>query len=113
MQRKGQYPAPAGVTDVIGLECAGQIVESGAGTSDEKLGAKVIVLLPGGGYAQYAKVNSRHVIKVPDEVTLEHVAGVPEVWCTAYQILHFVAKVKAGETLLVHAAASGVGLAMI
>ena len=74
---------------------------------------RVIALLPGGGYAQYCKVVESHCIRVPDSMSDESAASLMEVWCTAYQILFLVANVQAGETVLVHAAASGVGTAMI
>ena len=113
MQRQGNYPAGPGVTDVLGLEAVGQIVLEGANTPDEKLGQRVMALLPGGGYAQYVKVHASNVINVPDSVSLEDAACFTEVWATAYQLLFLVAKVQTGETVLVHAAASGVGTAMI
>lgn len=56
-QRKGEYPPPPGATDILGLECAGQIVLDGANTPNEILGKRVLALLPGGGYAQYVKVH--------------------------------------------------------
>jgi NADPH:quinone reductase-like Zn-dependent oxidoreductase len=81
MQRKGMYPPPKGTTDVLGLECAGRLVidPAQAGTDGEQLGGAVIALLPGGGYAQYAKVNKGHVLAVPDGVDLEQAAGITEV----------------------------------
>ena len=80
MQRTGNYPPPAGVTDVLGLECSGYLVESD-GTSATR---KVMALLPGGGYAQFAKVHKDHVLDVPEFVTLEQAAAITEVWATAY-----------------------------
>ena len=70
-------------------------------------------MLSGGGYAQYAKVNRSHIILVPKEYDFTKAACVTEVWATAYQILHFVAKVEANDFVLVHAAASGVGTSLI
>ena len=92
MQRKGSYPPPPGVTDVLGLECLGQIVEdpSKAGTDEEKLGSKVIALIAGGGYAQYVKVRQEHTIAVPNNFPLDQAAAFMEVFCTAYQILFLV-----------------------
>lgn len=113
MQRKGSYPPPPGVTDVLGLECMGQIVTQEADGAEEILGDTVIALLPGGGYSQYVKVRESHCIRVPQGYDQEKAASLMEVWCTAYQILFLVANVKAGETVLVHAAASGVGTAML
>ena len=85
MQRKGSYPPPPGTTDVLGLECLGNIVlEKGVGEDDDKLGDRVIALLPGGGYAQYCKVNKEHVIRVPEGYDSEKAACFMEVWATAY-----------------------------
>ena len=115
MQRKGNYPPPPGVTDVLGLECLGQIVEdpSKAGTAEEKLGKTVIALIPGGGYAQYAKAKASHTLEVPEGYPINEAAALMEVFCTAYQILFLVSKAEAGEYVLVHAAASGVGTSII
>ena len=93
LQRQGLYPPPPGATDVLGLECAGRIVlnPESAGTPDEKLSDQhYIALLSGGGYAQYAKVCKEHIIEVPAGSNYEQIAGITEVWATAYQILHFV-----------------------
>lgn len=113
LQRAGQYPPPPGVTDIIGLECVGRIVESDANTAQEKLGKRVMALLPGGGYAQYCKVHLSNTIEVPDGVETQDAACFTEVWATAYQLLFLVADTQPGETVLVHAAASGVGTALI
>ena len=84
-----------------------------AGTADEKLGKTVIALIPGGGYAQYVKAKAQHVIEVPAVYPINEAAALMEVFCTAYQILFLVSKAEAGETILVHAAASGVGTSLI
>lgn len=68
----------------MGLECAGRIVLEGANTPGEKLGKRVIALLAGGGYAQYAKVHATNTIEVPDAVDLQDAACFTEVWATAY-----------------------------
>ena len=81
------YPPPQGATDVLGLECAGRIVINpmSAGTAEEKLSEqRCIALLSGGGYAQYAKVCKDHVIEVPLNADYEQIAGITEVWATAY-----------------------------
>ena len=73
-----------------------------------------MALLPGGGYAQYVCVHKDHVIPVPSSVkSLEEAAAIPEVWLTAFQLLYMIAQVKAGERVLIHAAASGVGTSLI
>ena len=86
MQRKGNYPPPPGVTDVLGLECLGQIVEdpAKAASDEEKLGDTVIALIAGGGYSQYVKVNKSHTLVVPQNTPLDQAAAFMEVFCTAY-----------------------------
>ena len=94
MQRKGSYPPPPGVTDVLGLECLGRVVIGGTPGSEESeqlSDYRVIALLPGGGYANYVKVEKSHTLKVPEDYDTEQAASLMEVWCTAYQILFKVA----------------------
>jgi len=99
------------VTNIIGLECSGQIVDP---LSLEPTGEKVMALLPGGGYAQYVKVLRSHTVPFGcPSWSYETAAAVPEVWCTAYQLLNLIAQVKKGETALIHAAASGVGTTLL
>jgi NADPH:quinone reductase-like Zn-dependent oxidoreductase len=77
----------------------------------------VAALLSGGSYAQYVKVHRGHTIPIPSEFSWDNQAkvfgAIPEVWCTAYQLLNLVAGVKEGETALIHAAAAGVGTSML
>ena len=70
-------------------------------------------MLSGGGYAQYAKVHKDHLIEVPSDYNFEQAAAVTEVWATAFQILHVISNMTAEDTVLIHAAASGVGSSMI
>lgn len=111
LQRQGKYPPPKGGTKIIGLECAGEVVEPG---SLRPSGKRVMALLPGGGYAQYVKVLKGHTMPLVSEDQLySEAASIPEVWCTAYQLLNLIARVQPGETVLIHAAASGVGTSML
>ena len=71
-----------------------------------------MALLPGGGYGEFVTVNSNHIMHVPESMSFETAAAIPEVWCTAYQLLHFSARIHEGESALVLAAASGVGTAL-
>eukprot|EP00038_Savillea_parva_P030272 m.76668 g.76668 ORF g.76668 m.76668 type:complete len:414 (+) comp9083_c0_seq3:2-1243(+) len=112
LQRKGSYNPPPGVTDILGLEAAGVVESVGVEcTRGFKKGDSVMVLIAGGGYAEYVAVDERHVMSVPDGLTIVQAAAIPEVWLTAYQLLHFVGHVQAGETVLIHAGGSGVGTA--
>jgi len=70
-------------------------------------------ILSGGGYAEYTTVNSDHLIPIPDNLSYDEAAAIPEGWLTAYQILFYIAKGKQNEKVLIHAGASGVGTALI
>lgn len=112
LQRAGHYPPPAGVTDVLGLECAGVISEVGAGAS-YKIGDRVCALLAGGGMAEEVVVDARHVLPVPQGLSLVAAAVIPEVYATAWLNLFRLAALQPGEKVLLHAGASGVGSAAI
>ena len=116
LQRRGRYPAPPGVTDILGLECAGRVAEVGAAAvGDFAVGEAVMALLPGGGYAEFVAVHAGHVMRSPPALAAQPqlAAAVPEVWLTAYQLLHSTAALRPGHTVLVHAGASGVGTAAV
>ncbi|GAA5857542.1 hypothetical protein JCM8547_009330 [Rhodosporidiobolus lusitaniae] len=111
MQRMGKYPLPPGASPIIGVEFSGTIEE--AGTSDFKVGEPVFGLATGGAYAEYIAVPAGMVIGKPDHVSWVQAAAVPENWLTAYQALFKIAEMKEGQSVLIHAGASGVGLAAI
>ncbi|MCW3150192.1 NAD(P)H-quinone oxidoreductase [Stutzerimonas stutzeri] len=112
LQRAGHYPPPAGVTDILGLECAGVISEAGAG-SRWRPGDRVCTLLAGGGMAEEVVVDARHVLPVPEGLTLHEAAVIPEVYATAWLNLYRLGALQPGEKVLLHAGASGVGSAAI
>ncbi len=113
MQRQGKYPPPAGASPILGLEMSGVIEESGPIAEKYKIGDKVCALLGGGGYAEYVVVHEDLLFPIPEQMDMTAAAGLPEVFMTAYQALIYLAKVQAGEVILIHAGASGVGLAAI
>ena len=112
LQRAGYYPPPPGVTDILGLECAGVISEVGAG-SQWQVGDRVCALLAGGGMAEEVVVDGRHVLPVPEGLSLHEAAVIPEVYATAWLNLYRLGALQAGEKVLLHAGASGVGSAAI
>jgi len=112
-QRAGQYPPPPGASPILGMECAGRIVATGAGVSQWRPGDSVCALLAGGGYAEYAAVDARHCLPVPAGLSLCEAASLPEVFATAYLNLYLEAGLQAGERVLLPAGASGVGTAAI
>ena len=116
MQRAGDYPPPPGCPEWMGLEIAGVIVELGEEAkkkSSWKIGDKVCALLGGGGYAEYANVKYDMLMPVPETCTFEEAAAIPEAFATAYLNLFIEGGLKAGDTLLMHAGASGLASVVI
>ncbi len=113
MQRQGKYPPPKGASEILGLEIAGEVVALGKDVSRWKIGDKVFGLIPGGGYAEYAKIHQDMAIQKPDELRFEDAAAIPEVFLTAYQALFWNARINKDDYVLIHAGGSGVGTAAI
>jgi len=145
LQAAGRYPPPKGESEIIGLECSGTIVDYSddcqiAGQSKAfDIGSRVMALLPGGGYAQYVNVHETHLIPVPDDISFETAAAIPEAFLTAFQLLFWYGKPQNmslkhpidseqkqdestggqstdssdGDVVLIHAGGSGVGTTLI
>jgi NADPH:quinone reductase len=113
LQRKGLYPPPAGITDIPGLEVAGEVVRLGAGVREPALGARVCALVAGGGYAQYVAAPALQCLAIPAPLTLEEAAALPETFFTVWLNVFERARLRSGETLLVHGGASGIGTTAI
>jgi putative PIG3 family NAD(P)H quinone oxidoreductase len=109
MQRKGLYPAPAGASPLLGLEVAGEIVSIGGAVSRWKVGDQVTALTNGGGYAEYCAVDARHCLSVPRGISIRDAASLPETFFTVWSNIFEGVGLKAGETLLVHGGAGGIG----
>ncbi len=109
LQRQGNYAPPPGVTDVPGLECAGTVAALGEGVTELAVGEEVCALLAGGGYATKVVVPGGQVMPLPSTVDVVTAAGLPEVAATVWSNVVMVAGLAAGETLLVHGGASGIG----
>jgi NADPH2:quinone reductase len=112
-QSAGRYPPPAGAPETLGMEVSGEVVEVGAGVSEWKVGDKVCALMPGGGYAEFAVVAAKSVLPVPKGVSVVDAAALPEVHFTVWTNLMDAARLKPGETVLVHGGTSGIGTAAI
>lgn len=112
-QRAGYYPPPPGESPILGLEVAGTVVACGKAVSADWLGAEVFGLVPGGGYAEYVKMPATHLMRRPAAMTAESAAGCAEVFLTAYQAMFLLGELNAGQAVLLHAGASGVGTAAI
>ena len=108
LQRNGM-PLPPGVTDVLGLEVSGTVAALGAGVDALVPGAPVMALLNGGGYAGYCVARAELCLPVPENLPLALAAGVPEAAFTVWHNLFELGRLQAGETVLIHGAASGVG----
>jgi putative PIG3 family NAD(P)H quinone oxidoreductase len=111
LQREGKYPPPAGASDLLGLDCAGAVIEVGAKVGGWKRGDRAMALLPGGGYAEEAVVEGGSAMPIPKILTDEEAAAIPEVFLTAFLNVFELARAKSRETLLIHGGGSGVGTA--
>lgn len=110
VQRLGFYPAPPGAPDTLGLEVAGEVVEP---AGRWKAGDRVCALLGGGGYAQYAVCDARHALPIPEGLDFVEAAGLPETVFTVFANVFEHGGLKAGETLMLHGATSGIGVTAI
>ncbi len=113
MQRDGDYPPPPGCPEWMGLEVAGTIVEVGETAKGWKVGDKVCALLGGGGYAEYVAVKDDMCMPVPKNCSMVEAAAIPEAFATAYLNLFIEGGIKPGNTLLMHAGASGLASVII
>ncbi|MCV7065672.1 NAD(P)H-quinone oxidoreductase [Mycolicibacterium farcinogenes] len=109
LQAAGKYPPPPGASEVIGLEVSGTVAALGADVTDWSVGQSVCALLAGGGYAEYVAVPAAQVLPLPDGVALSEAAGLPEVACTVWSNLVTTAGLTAGQLVLLHGGASGIG----
>lgn len=114
LQRAGKYPAPAdSPSDIPGLEFAGEVDAIGATVNNYSLGDRVFGLVGGGSYAQHVIVNSHVLSRIPDNLSFEEAAAIPEAFITAYDAMITQAKLQPGETVLINGVASGVGTAAV
>lgn len=110
LQRRGAYPPPHGASPILGLELAGEVV---AGAGDWQPGDRVMAVVTGGGYAELAAVPVGMAMRIPDQLSFEDAAAIPEAFLTAFLNLFTLGQLQSGETVLIHAGASGVGTAAI
>jgi len=112
-QRKGLYPPPAGATDIPGLEVAGEVVRIGPAVTEPAVGARVCALVAGGGYAEYVAAPAVQCLPVPAALSVEEAAALPETFFTVYYNTFMRARLKSGETMLIHGGSSGIGTTAI
>lgn len=111
LQRAGHYPPPPGASEILGLECAGEVIETSANVKGWSSGDRAMALLAGGGYAEEVIVDAGSAMHVPDALSDIEAAAIPEVFLTAYSHVFMWAYAQAGETVLIHGGGSGVGTA--
>ena len=109
LQREGNYPPPPGAPPYPGLECAGVLSAVGAGVTGHHVGERVCALLAGGGYAEKVAVPAGQLLPVPAGLSLQESAALPEAACTVWSNVVELARLRKGETLLVHGGGSGIG----
>jgi len=112
-QRQGSYPPPPGASDIPGLEVAGEVTAAGTGVTTPKIGDRVCALITGGGYAEFAVADAAICLPVPQGLTMEDAAAIPETYFTVWSNVFDRAALKSGETLLVHGGSSGIGTTAI
>src|SRR5262245_47878254 len=114
LQRMGNYPVPPGAPqDIPGIEYAGTVEALGPGATRWQVGDRVMGLVGGGSYAEYVQVHEDEALRVPERLSLEEAAAVPEAFLTAHDALFTLMHLQEGETVVIHAAASGVGTAAV
>jgi len=113
MQRKGLYPAPPGASDLPGLEVSGEIVALGERVQRWSPGDKVAALTNGGGYAEYCVADGEQCLPIPKRVDIRDAAGLPETFFTVWSNVFIGARLKPGETFLIHGGAGGIGTTAI
>jgi putative PIG3 family NAD(P)H quinone oxidoreductase len=111
VQREGNYPPPKGDSEILGLEVAGVIEELGKNVKGFKKGDRVISLVGGGGYAEYAVAYGNHLIKIPENMTFEEAACICESYITAFLNIFILGELKDGQTAIIHGGGGGVNTA--
>jgi NADPH2:quinone reductase len=113
LQRRGKYPPPAGESDILGMEMAGQIVAMGENVTGFGIGEKVFGLVGSGAYAEYCLIDQGMVIPIPAHLSYIEAACIPEAFLTAHEAVFSLGQLQKNETILIHAGGSGVGSAAI
>lgn len=114
LQRRGLYPLPPSAPkDILGVEFSGVVSQKGANVTEVQPGDQVFGLAYGGAYGQYLAVDAQMVVRKPPQLSWTSAAAIPEAWLTAYQALRYIGSIRQGDRVLMHAGASGVGLAAI
>jgi putative PIG3 family NAD(P)H quinone oxidoreductase len=113
LQRQGKYPPPPGASEILGLECAGEVVEAGAGVRGWNPGDRAMALLAGGGYAEEAVVAAGCAMPIPEPMSFAEAAAFPEAFLTVFLTVFRLGGLRAGGSVLVHGGGSGIGTTAI
>ena len=113
VQRAGNYPPPPGDSEILGLEVSGIIDEVGSDVADWKPGDRVMALVGGGGYAEYAVAYANHVMPIPDSMSFEEAACVCESYITAFLNTFMIGDLQDGQTAILHGGGGGVNTAAV
>ena len=113
LQRAGMYPPPAGASEIMGLECAGEIAAVGADVTGWQVGDRVCALLAGGGYAEYASVDAGSLLPIPEGMDYVSAACLPEAMMTVWANVYDRCGFRPGEAFLIHGGTSGIGVMAI
>jgi NADPH2:quinone reductase len=111
VQREGKYPAPPGDSEILGLEVSGVIEEVGSEVSEWKVGDRVMGLVGGGGYAEYAVAYASHLMRIPDSMSFAEAACVCESYITAFLNVFMIGELQDGQTAIYHGGGGGVNTA--
>ena len=113
VQRAGNYPPPPGDSEILGLEVSGTIEELGSGVDGWKVGDRVISLVGGGGYAEYAVAYASHLMRIPESMSFEEAACICESYITAFLNVFMIGDFQDGQTAILHGGGGGVNTAAI
>jgi putative PIG3 family NAD(P)H quinone oxidoreductase len=113
VQREGKYPPPPGDSEILGLEVAGTVEELGPGVTGWQVGDRVMTLVGGGAYAEYAVAYTSHLMRIPDSLSFEEAACVCESYITAFLNIFMIGGLKDGNTVIIHGGGGGVNTAGI
>ena len=113
IQRQGNYPAPKDASPILGLEVAGEVIETGSAVKNLKVGDKVCALTNGGGYAEYVNVPESQCLPIPDGLSMIEAAALPETFFTVWSNVFDRGQLKSGESFLIHGGTSGIGTTAI
>ncbi|MCM0081842.1 NAD(P)H-quinone oxidoreductase [Geomonas sp. Red32] len=113
VQREGKYPPPPGDSEILGLEVAGVVEEVGPGVTGWQKGDRVMSLVGGGGYAEYAVAYANHLMRIPESMSFEEAACVCESYITAFLNVFMIGDLKDGQTAILHGGGGGVNTAAI